>query len=423
MGDRRRKQPLTDQPGAPHPVMPHFPGSLTAARSRLHAVSPNEYARSRNQLDGAATHLSPYLTHGLLTLPQVHRHLVQAHALPAQHKLVYELGWRAYFQYTWRREGAGILRSLHAGLLPDGAYRDAVPADIREARTGLAVIDQAVRTLYDTGYLHNHARLWLASYMVHLRKVHWRAGADWLYGHLLDGDLASNHLSWQWVAATGSTKPYLFNAENVARHAPSEWHVTGTRLDVAYDTLMTWALQPHAFDEDAAEPPHPPASTQPPTARAEPALHTTPPFALRTVHPDELAHTWVVHPWALRAPDAVAGSAPPARRVGVFVADFHRQWPWSARRWQFVHDAMREVCDEVCWLEGRPPSSCQYTDNPHLHIAAPASPWPTEGRQAEPLLWPDPAQHCGSFSQYWRAVTQSGLPARPHRGAGPAAAG
>ena len=84
-----------------------------------------------------------------------------------------------------------------------------------------AGFDAWVAELKHTGYLHNHARMWLASYVVHLRKVHWRAGADWLYAHLLDGDLASNHLSWQWVAGTGSHKPYLFNAENVARIAHS----------------------------------------------------------------------------------------------------------------------------------------------------------------------------------------------------------
>ncbi|MFX7866419.1 FAD-binding domain-containing protein, partial [Acinetobacter baumannii] len=80
------------------------------------------------------------------------------------------------------------------------AYAAEVPLDVREGRTGVPVVDEAVRVLYRTGLLHNHARMWLASYLVHLRKLHWRAGADWLYGHLLDGDLASNHLSWQWVA-------------------------------------------------------------------------------------------------------------------------------------------------------------------------------------------------------------------------------
>jgi deoxyribodipyrimidine photo-lyase len=79
--------------------------------------------------------------------------------------------------------------------------------------------------------------MWLASYVVHVRKVHWRCGADWLYGHLLDGDLASNHLSWQWVAGTGSSKPYLFNADNVARYASAPWHSPHTVLDTSYEAL------------------------------------------------------------------------------------------------------------------------------------------------------------------------------------------
>jgi deoxyribodipyrimidine photo-lyase len=52
---------------------------------------------------------------------------------------------------------------------------------------------------------------------------------------LLDGDLASNHLSWQWVAGTGSSKPYLFNADNVARYAPAPWHSQGSVIDQSYE--------------------------------------------------------------------------------------------------------------------------------------------------------------------------------------------
>jgi deoxyribodipyrimidine photo-lyase len=81
----------------------------------------------------------------------------------------------------------------------------------------------------------------LASYCVHLRKVHWRAGADWLYAHLLDGDLPSNHLSWQWVASTFSSKPYLFNAANVAKFAPQSawkaWASSKTAVDLSYEEL------------------------------------------------------------------------------------------------------------------------------------------------------------------------------------------
>jgi deoxyribodipyrimidine photo-lyase len=182
-----------------------FPPTREAALARLAAVRPGDYARSRNAIDGAVTRLSPYITHGLLTLPEIMVNVWARQAgLSPQHKFVFELGWREFFAHVWAHRGDTIFESLHAGVLPEAAYSPDLPLDIRQARTGVTVIDQAVRALYATGYLHNHARMWLASYVIHLRKVHWRAGADWLYGHLLDGDLASNHLSWQWVAGTGS---------------------------------------------------------------------------------------------------------------------------------------------------------------------------------------------------------------------------
>ena len=218
-----------------------FPPTREAALARITAVRPSDYARSRNALDGAVTQLSPYLTHGFVSLPEVLAGVAAQHRLDVQHKFVFELGWRAYFHHVWQHLGAGIFESLHPGVLPDHGYATEVPADVRQARTGVPVIDMAVRTLYASGYLHNHARMWLASYLVHLRKVHWRTGADWMVAHLLDGDLASNQLSWQWVAGTGSSKPYLFNADNVARYAPPAWHSPGTVIDCSYETLDAMA--------------------------------------------------------------------------------------------------------------------------------------------------------------------------------------
>jgi len=61
--------------------------------------------------------------------------------------------------------------------------------------------------------------MWMAAYLVHWRRVHWRAGADWFLEHLLDGDPASNHLSWQWVASCFSHKPYFFNRQNLERYS------------------------------------------------------------------------------------------------------------------------------------------------------------------------------------------------------------
>ena len=132
-------------------------------------------------------------------------------------KLISELGWRDY----WRQVHASLGDRIHADIEPPAAARrlpgsiDAVPADVLAANTGMACIDAFVRRLHDTGWLHNHERMWLASWLVHTRGVRWQAGADWFLEHLLDGDPASNHLSWQWIAGTFSAKPYLFNRENL----------------------------------------------------------------------------------------------------------------------------------------------------------------------------------------------------------------
>ena len=218
--------------------MPELPAATPqAAWDRVRAVDPAAYAATRNHLSGAVTGLSPWLTHGVLGLAELLQTLQRDHALPPRHRLVAELGWRAFFRHVWQHEPDAITRSRHAGPCPDAAYAQALPDDLREARTGLPVIDQAVRQLYREGTLHNHARLWLASYTVHGRGVHWRCGAEWLYAHLLDGDLGSNHLSWQWVAGTGSHQPYLFDADNVRRFAPPGWWVDGSALDVPREVL------------------------------------------------------------------------------------------------------------------------------------------------------------------------------------------
>jgi len=311
-----------------------FPPTRDAALLRVYAIQPSSYARSRNSLDGAVTRLSPYLSHGFISLPQAYAAIAARHEIDPQHKLVYEFGWREYWHHVWAHRGGGIFESLHQGLLPEDAYATELPGDIREARTGVRVIDRAVRELYATGYLHNHVRMWLASYVVHLRKVHWRAGADWLYAHLLDGDLASNHLSWQWVAATASQKPYLFNAENVARYAPAEWHSTGTSIDTTYEALDRVARSHESI---------PPGVTV--EGRIEPALLPRPPRETGFDVPDSTVVTgrdvWLVHPWALNElPDDL-----PAETLVIAIAakEWHVEWPWSARRWQFVTTRQREL--------------------------------------------------------------------------------
>jgi len=388
------------------------PPSLEAALRRIDAIRPGDYARTRNHLQGAVTGLSPYVTHGLITLRDVLERVNQKTALAVGHKLVYEFGWREYFRHVWACESDGIFSSFHEGPCTERDYARDLPADIREARTGVPAIDQAVRTLYASGTLHNHARMWLASYVVHLRHVHWRAGADWMVAHLLDGDLASNHLSWQWVAGTASHKPYLFNAENVARYAPAFWHSPGSVIDQSYavlDAVARGARTPEMRAGDVVaqscfevgfglEPMlqgQPPAGLGPATE----VLSDTERFAGREV--------WLVHPWALRAPPASLASD--AVVLGIYLQEYHATWPWPESRWRWVAAAMAAVTPQRWFVNANVLASalagaaCVRTvSDPHIDR------WLEPFVQLDPptRLFPVVNRRCTSFSQWWTRATR-----------------
>lgn len=196
-------------------------GGRSAAESLIVKIDPARYATTRNYLDGAVTRLAPYLRHGVLSLAEVRDVVLRKVDAPWQAaRLVTELGWRDYFQRVYRALGARIWRDLEPIKTGWSAtdYADTLPADIATGETGLACIDAFSHALRTTGYLHNHVRMWLAAYVVHFRRVRWQAGARWFLTHLLDGDPASNNLSWQWVASTFSHKPYIFNRENLEKY-------------------------------------------------------------------------------------------------------------------------------------------------------------------------------------------------------------
>ena len=237
-------------------------GGRREAERLLGEINPQAYGASRNHLAGAVTGLSPYIRHGVLSLAEV-RDAVLARVAPPSgpqpaagppisadtransrergpcgaaatvarswhgpprhpgERLIQQLAWRDYWQRLWAQWGDGVHRdreSLKTGW-PAEAYGTSLPADLANARTGLACIDAFVAELVGSGWLHNHARLWLASYVVHGRRLRWQLGARWFHAHLLDADGASNSLSWQWVASSFSSKAYIFNRANLERFA------------------------------------------------------------------------------------------------------------------------------------------------------------------------------------------------------------
>ena len=227
-----------------------FVGGSPPAESRLEVIEPGRYARTRNHLNGDVTYLSPYIRHGILSLAQVRDAALRKVSHPRKaEKFIQELAWRDFWQRIYRKHPTWIWEDIEdykTGWRPEN-YSDALPPDIEDGETGVACIDHFIRTLLSTGYLHNHARMYVASYVVHWRRVKWQAGARWFLQHLLDGDPASNNLSWQWVASTFSRKPYIFNLDNVRKYTGDEVDTrsqSNRPLDASYEEL-NHSLFPH----------------------------------------------------------------------------------------------------------------------------------------------------------------------------------
>ena len=298
-----------------------FRGGRHEAERRLGLIDPARYGATRNHLNGAVTRLSPYIRHGVLTLAEVREAVFRklegltdreaprqgelfADATaagrrwsPAQRrageKLINELGWRDYWQRLWLQLGDGIwedrepLKTGHAAA----SYAPELPADLASAATGLACIDGFASELMHTGWLHNHARMWLAAYVVHWRRVRWQAGARWFLTHLLDGDPASNNLSWQWVASTFSHKPYLFNRANLERFSSGRYcqgcpkALAGCPFEASYEALQERLFRPH---DPRSETVMPPAASGNPAAAVPAASGPPPRRPLLWVHGEAL---------------------------------------------------------------------------------------------------------------------------------------
>ena len=94
-------------------------------------------------------------------------------------------------------------------------------------KTGIDCFDKWIEELRENNYLHNHARMWFASIWIFTLGLPWQLGARLFMKHLLDGDAASNTLSWRWVAGMHTNKkPYLASKENIDKFTINRFRKT-----------------------------------------------------------------------------------------------------------------------------------------------------------------------------------------------------
>ncbi len=214
-----------------------FTPTRTAGLETLALFVPHagtDYTRDRNHDTGPSrdnvSGLSPYLRHRLLTEREVVSAVLEKHRFGACEKFVQEVFWRTYWKgwleqnpEVWRRYRRDVAELGLAGGTQSGSYREAIAG-----RTGIDAMDAWVHELVDTGYLHNHTRMWFASIWIFTLGLPWQLGADFFYRHLLDGDAASNTLSWRWVAGLQTAgKTYLATASNISRYTEGRFSPSG----------------------------------------------------------------------------------------------------------------------------------------------------------------------------------------------------
>jgi deoxyribodipyrimidine photo-lyase len=230
---------------------PHVaPGGATEGRTRLEAwidTGLRHYADHHDDLpDDATSRLSPYLHFGCLSPLEVLR-AASHHQGEGPDAFVRQLCWRDFY--------AQILAAR-----PDAAWSDYVDrgdgwrddpeavAAWKAGRTGYPVVDAAMRQLQAEGFVHNRARMVVASFLTKDLYVDWRVGARHFLDLLVDGDVAQNNLNWQWVAGTGTdTNPHrVFNPT-----------VQGQRFDPDGDYVRRYVPELRAVKDGSVHDPDP----------------------------------------------------------------------------------------------------------------------------------------------------------------------
>ena len=202
-------------------VEPHAVVGELAARERLDAFMEGRvgrYAEARDMLAEAGTSgLSENLTYGEVSARRCWEAAQARHADGSEgaETFLKELVWRDFAHHL----------AFHTPELTKSNWKpewDRFPwrgdnddAEAwRRGRTGVEVVDAAMREMWVTGTMHNRARMLVASYLTKHLMTHWRVGCDHFADCLIDWDPASNAMGWQWTAGSGPDAAPFFRVFN-----------------------------------------------------------------------------------------------------------------------------------------------------------------------------------------------------------------
>ena len=154
--------------------------------------------------------LSPYITHRLITEYETVERVLKKRPYQKVEKYVQEIFWRVYWK-GWLELRPKVWTDFTEDLKnikDDEKIQQAV-----NGKTQISCFNDWVNEIKEFNYLHNHTRMWFASIWIFTLKLPWQKGAEFFLKYLLDGDAASNTLSWRWVAGL-QTKGKNYSAQS-----------------------------------------------------------------------------------------------------------------------------------------------------------------------------------------------------------------
>ena len=207
--------------------MIQFHPSRTYALEQMQSFVENHlglYARDRNFDFGPdkrtnTSCLSPYVSHGILNENEIIKTSLKQYSYTKIEKFIQEVLWRTYWK-GWLERRPSVwkdfvndLKYLKVDYESDKNLKAAV-----NGNTDIECFNDWVHELKDTGYLHNHTRMWFSSIWIFTLELPWQLGAEFFMRYLKDGDPASNTLSWRWTAGVQTKgKNYVAQEWNIKK--------------------------------------------------------------------------------------------------------------------------------------------------------------------------------------------------------------
>lgn len=315
--------------------MDRFPLTRAAALERLERFVPKAagaYAARRNLVDPQGDHrnvsrLSAALRRRLIGEDEVVRSGLAAHRFDKCEKFIAEVFWRTYWK-GWLEQRPALWASYLAEC-ETAPLTPQVQAAM-EGRTGIDAFDHWARELADTGYLHNWARMQVASIWIFTLGLPWQLGAQWFLDRLVDADPASNTLSWRWVAGLHTAgKTYLADADRIAA-------MTGGRF------------RPAGLAHSAIVPEAAPLPTRTPLPRPQEIDPHGPTLVLIT--PEDCSLETVLPPLDVRAvavADGMARNGWDRTALGDAAARASGHWQCPAAAGDILALALRHDCKQI----------------------------------------------------------------------------